>query len=86
MQCKCSLASTDARAHQSSPPSSPLKSHLNSEKRKRTALMKTSTILFRLLMLGALSSACNHHHEDKEWTKEELAELEAKWGFEVRPV
>ncbi|CAM1502868.1 Fc.00g076440.m01.CDS01 [Cosmosporella sp. VM-42] len=44
--------------------------------------MRTSTLLY-LLSLGALSHACSHEgHDDKEWTKEELAELEAKWGYE----
>lgn len=45
--------------------------------------MKTSSLL-HLLTLGGLASACGHdHHDDKEWTKEELADLEAKWGYEV---
>lgn len=43
-----------------------------------------STTLLQLLMLGGLTTACNHQHDDKEWTKEQLDELEAKWGFEVR--
>ncbi|KAM6514101.1 hypothetical protein FALCPG4_015264 [Fusarium falciforme] len=41
-----------------------------------------SAIVLRLLALGGLTAACSHHHDDKEWTKEELDELEAKWGFE----
>lgn len=45
--------------------------------------MRTSSLL-RLLALSGLSNACGHdHHDEKEWTKEELADLEAKWGFEV---
>lgn len=37
-----------------------------------------------LLALASPGSACGDGHDDvKEWTKEELAELEAKWGFEV---
>lgn len=39
------------------------------------------------LLLGCssalLASACGNHGDDKEWTKAELDELEAKWGFEV---
>lgn len=47
--------------------------------------MRASSLL-RLLALSGLSNACGHdHHDEKEWTKEELADLEAKWGFEVRP-
>ncbi|KAF4816901.1 Guanidinobutyrase [Colletotrichum tropicale] len=38
------------------------------------------------LLLGCssalLASACGNHGDDKEWTKAELDELEAKWGFE----
>lgn len=45
--------------------------------------MKSATLL-QLLTLGGLTTACNHQHDDKEWTKEQLDELEAKWGFEVR--
>ena len=44
--------------------------------------MKTPT-QFNLLALGGLITACHHSHDDKKWTQEELAELEAKWGFEV---
>lgn len=40
------------------------------------------------LLLGCssalLAAACGNHGDDKEWTKAELDELEAKWGFEVR--
>ncbi|KAK4073433.1 uncharacterized protein Triagg1_5259 [Trichoderma aggressivum f. europaeum] len=35
----------------------------------------------------ALSAGCSHEkHDEREWTKEELAELEAKWGFDGRMV
>ncbi|KXH66922.1 arginase [Colletotrichum salicis] len=38
------------------------------------------------LLLGCssalLAAACGNHGDDKEWTKAELDELEAKWGFE----
>lgn len=41
----------------------------------------------RALLVAALASlvgACgNHQHDDHEWTAEELAELEQKWGMEV---
>jgi hypothetical protein len=34
--------------------------------------------------LASLAAACGHHqHDDHEWTAEELAELEHKWGMEV---
>lgn len=36
-----------------------------------------------LLALVGSSYACGGHDDGKEWTKEELAELEEKWGFEV---
>lgn len=40
------------------------------------------------LLLGCssalLAAACGNHDDGKEWTKAELDELEAKWGFEVR--
>lgn len=39
--------------------------------------------LFPVLTLAGLTGGCGHHHDDKEWTKEDLAELEAKWGFDV---
>lgn len=46
--------------------------------------MRVTTFLWPLA-LGGFVSACDHGHDGKEWTKEELAELEAKWGFEVCP-
>ena len=44
-----------------------------------------SAALMSLLLWSGLSAACGGHgdHDGKEWTKEELAELEAKWGFDV---
>lgn len=42
-----------------------------------------STALLSLLALAGLSAGCGHDHDDKEWTQEELAELQAKWGNEV---
>lgn len=35
-----------------------------------------------MLLLAALGAACGHGAE-KEWSKEELAELEERWGHEV---
>lgn len=41
-----------------------------------------------LLALSHRGLACGSHGDNnensREWTREELAELEAKWGFEVR--
>lgn len=35
--------------------------------------------------LASLAAACgSHNHDDHEWTAEELAELERKWGMEVK--
>ena len=35
--------------------------------------------------IAGLVSGCGHdHHSDKEFTPEELNELERKWGMEVR--
>lgn len=39
--------------------------------------------LLNVLALAGLATACAHDHDDKEWTKEELDELEQKWGYEV---
>lgn len=34
--------------------------------------------------LASLAAACgNHAHDEREWTAEELLELEQKWGAEV---
>jgi hypothetical protein len=38
--------------------------------------------LLNLLSLAGLAAACAHEHDDKQWTREELDELEAKWGYE----
>ncbi|OJJ52105.1 hypothetical protein ASPSYDRAFT_214807 [Aspergillus sydowii CBS 593.65] len=42
--------------------------------------MKSATLL-QFLALVACTAGCNHHG-DKEWTKEELDQLDAKWGYE----
>jgi hypothetical protein len=39
--------------------------------------------LLNVLALTGLATACAHDHDDKKWTKEELDELEQKWGYEV---
>ena len=47
--------------------------------------MMKSTSLVSLLLCAGLSAACGgHHDDDKVWTKEELHELEMKWGTDVR--
>lgn len=45
--------------------------------------MKFVSLLHLLAFVGA-GYACGGHDDGKEWSKEELAELEAKWGHEVR--
>lgn len=46
--------------------------------------MRTAVFL-SWLFWGSLSAGCSHEkHDEREWTKEELAELEAKWGTDVR--
>jgi agmatinase len=48
--------------------------------------MKVSLRLLTALLpaIAGLVSACGHdHHSDREFTPEELAELERKWGMEV---
>lgn len=48
--------------------------------------MKVSWRLAAALLpvIAGLVSGCGHdHHSDKEFTPEELAELERKWGMEV---
>lgn len=43
-----------------------------------------SSSLWSVLLYSALAAACAHDdHDDRVWSKEELAELEAKWGHEV---
>lgn len=44
--------------------------------------MKTTSLL-SFMLYGALATACSHDHDGKEWTKEELQELEDKWGNDV---
>lgn len=40
--------------------------------------------LVAAVALASLAAACgNHAHDEHEWTAEELAELEHKWGMEV---
>lgn len=39
--------------------------------------------LLHFLALAGLGYSCGGHNDEKEWSKEELAELEAKWGHEV---
>ena len=49
--------------------------------------MKVSLRLLAALLpaIAGLVSGCAHdHHNDREFTPEELAELERKWGMEVR--
>ncbi len=42
------------------------------------------SILLAVLAAGArLTRGCNHHGHDQDFTPEQLAELERKWGFEV---
>jgi hypothetical protein len=48
--------------------------------------MKISLRLLAALLpaIAGLVSGCGHdHHSDREFTPEELAELERKWGMEV---
>ncbi|KID96118.1 agmatinase, partial [Metarhizium majus ARSEF 297] len=47
--------------------------------------MKPASWLSLLALTGSAAHACGGHDDDgKEWTKEELAELQAKWGHEAR--
>ncbi|KID84363.1 agmatinase [Metarhizium guizhouense ARSEF 977] len=48
--------------------------------------MKPASWLSLLALTGSAAQACSGHDDDdgKEWTKEELAELQAKWGHEAR--
>ncbi|OPB40692.1 Arginase family protein [Trichoderma guizhouense] len=43
--------------------------------------MKSVSLLHLLSFIGS-GYACGGHHDEKEWSSEELAELEAKWGHE----
>lgn len=40
-----------------------------------------SAVLLSWLFWGSMSAGCGHG--GREWTKEELAELEAEWGTDV---
>lgn len=41
-------------------------------------------VLLVAFAFASLAAACGSHgHDDREWTAEELAELEFKWGMEV---
>lgn len=43
-----------------------------------------SAVLLSWLFWGSMSAGCGHDkHGGREWTKEELAELEAEWGTDV---
>jgi agmatinase len=44
--------------------------------------MKFVSLIHLLAFIGS-GQACGGHGEEKEWSSEELAELEAKWGHEV---
>lgn len=49
--------------------------------------MRSASLWNAFLLFGGWVRACGHdNHDGKEWTEEELADLEAKWGYEVRPV
>lgn len=47
--------------------------------------MRPVVYLAALLATAGAAVACagGKHHDDHEWTKEELDELERKWGMEV---
>ena len=47
-------------------------------------VMKSELLLPALVAFARLAGACGDHGHDKDFTPEELAELERKWGFEVR--
>lgn len=44
--------------------------------------MKLASFIGTLVLLGS-SYACGGHDDAKEWSREELEELDRKWGFEV---
>lgn len=51
---------------------------------KKSTMMWFRHVLNGLLLGSALCDACGQDDVDnREWSREELAELEAKWGFEV---
>ena len=43
-----------------------------------------AAVLASLVLCAGLSLACAGHDDDRQWTKEELQELEDKWGYDVR--
>lgn len=47
--------------------------------------MRSAAVVLVTAVLASLAAACgSHNHDDgHEWTAEELAELERKWGMEV---
>ncbi len=42
-----------------------------------------ASVLASLALYAGLSLACGGHDDDRQWTKEELQELEDKWGYDV---
>ncbi len=46
--------------------------------------MRSELLLPALVAFARLAGACGDHGHDKDFTPEELAELERKWGPEVR--
>lgn len=51
---------------------------------KRSYLEMKFIAWLSILALAGSGYSCGGHGDEKEWSKEELAELEAKWGHEVR--
>lgn len=45
--------------------------------------MRLLSLFSGLLLFPGVCLACGGHDDGKVWTKEELDELEAKWGYEV---
>ncbi|OAA71378.1 agmatinase [Cordyceps fumosorosea ARSEF 2679] len=41
-----------------------------------------ASVLASLVLYAGLSLACGGHDDDRQWTKEELQELEDKWGYD----
>ncbi|KAJ4150978.1 hypothetical protein LMH87_011701 [Akanthomyces muscarius] len=41
-----------------------------------------ASVLASLALYAGLSLACGGHDDDRQWTKEELQELEDKWGYD----
>ncbi len=43
-----------------------------------------ASVLASWVLCAGLSLACGgHDDDDRQWTKEELQELEDKWGYDV---